>query len=107
MPSSACQTCALDRKSTRLNSSHTLISYAVFCLKKSQKAERAVEGETPLDRGVPDGRTRTAAMCSRAPVDAVAERPRQFFPECVAVLFFLKEGAPPDIPPPPPRRPPP
>src|SRR3954466_8077729 len=28
------QTCALpDRKSTRLNSSHTIISYAVFCLK--------------------------------------------------------------------------
>src|SRR3954449_11484735 len=35
MPSSAGQTCALDRKSTRLNSSHTLISYAVFCLKKN------------------------------------------------------------------------
>src|SRR5438034_5685994 len=26
--------CLLDRKSTRLNSSHTVISYAVFCLKK-------------------------------------------------------------------------
>src|SRR3989475_7903857 len=26
------QTCALDRKSTRLNSSHSQISYAVFCL---------------------------------------------------------------------------
>src|SRR5260221_7473244 len=26
--------CQLDRKSTRLNSSHTVISYAVFCLKK-------------------------------------------------------------------------
>src|SRR5947207_10603371 len=25
---------SLDRKSTRLNSSHTVISYAVFCLKK-------------------------------------------------------------------------
>src|SRR3954467_5648693 len=25
-----------DRKSTRLNSSHTIISYAVFCLKKKQ-----------------------------------------------------------------------
>src|SRR3954462_11282138 len=25
---------SLDRKSTRLNSSHTIISYAVFCLKK-------------------------------------------------------------------------
>ena len=28
---------ALDRKSTRLNSSHALISYAVFCLKKKKK----------------------------------------------------------------------
>src|SRR5256884_3605222 len=27
---------ALDRKSTRLNSSHGYISYAVFCLKKQQ-----------------------------------------------------------------------
>ena len=27
----------LDRKSTRLNSSHALISYAVFCLKKKKK----------------------------------------------------------------------
>src|SRR5438034_6811937 len=28
---------AQDRKSTRLNSSHTVISYAVFCLKKKKK----------------------------------------------------------------------
>src|SRR5260221_9880284 len=28
---------AEDRKSTRLNSSHTVISYAVFCLKKKNK----------------------------------------------------------------------
>src|SRR5215204_7019989 len=28
-----------DRKSTRLNSSHTVISYAVFCLKKKNKKE--------------------------------------------------------------------
>src|SRR5260221_6116855 len=27
----------LDRKSTRLNSSHTVISYAVFCLKKKNR----------------------------------------------------------------------
>ena len=26
-----------DRKSTRLNSSHQIISYAVFCLKKKKK----------------------------------------------------------------------
>src|SRR5947207_9411497 len=30
-------TLMLDRKSTRLNSSHTVISYAVFCLKKKKK----------------------------------------------------------------------
>src|SRR5476649_3076711 len=29
-----------DRKSTRLNSSHTVISYAVFCLKKKKKKEQ-------------------------------------------------------------------
>src|SRR5436190_4323805 len=28
-----------DRKSTRLNSSHTVISYAVFCLKKKKKRQ--------------------------------------------------------------------
>src|SRR5438132_7876460 len=31
----------LDRKSTRLNSSHTVISYAVFCLKKKKKNDNA------------------------------------------------------------------
>src|SRR5947207_6080459 len=29
-----------DRKSTRLNSSHTVISYAVFCLKKKKRIKR-------------------------------------------------------------------
>src|SRR2546426_9214844 len=29
----------LDRKSTRLNSSHLVISYAVFCLKKKKKED--------------------------------------------------------------------
>src|SRR5438034_8369558 len=31
------QTDLADRKSTRLNSSHTVISYAVFCLKKKKQ----------------------------------------------------------------------
>src|SRR5690625_5413939 len=30
----------LDRKSTRLNSSHVAISYAVFCLKKKRNTEK-------------------------------------------------------------------
>src|SRR2546430_7026375 len=32
---------AIDRKSTRLNSSHSQISYAVFCLKKKKKNRRS------------------------------------------------------------------
>src|SRR5438034_5440156 len=37
---------AKDRKSTRLNSSHTVISYAVFCLKQTttRRAERSSRG---------------------------------------------------------------
>src|SRR5256885_4922482 len=31
----------LDRKSTRLNSSHLVISYAVFCLKKKSRSNTA------------------------------------------------------------------
>src|SRR5690348_17411351 len=34
-----------DRKSTRLNSSHPSISYAVFCLKKKKKKNRGQEGD--------------------------------------------------------------
>src|SRR3712207_8351270 len=35
----------LDRKSTRLNSSHANISYAVFCLKKKKKNKNKYEFE--------------------------------------------------------------
>src|SRR5258708_23777581 len=35
-----------DRKSTRLNSSHQIISYAVFCLKKKKKKEKKIETYT-------------------------------------------------------------
>src|SRR2546426_3522326 len=35
-----------DRKSTRLNSSHLVISYAVFCLKKKKTAQTAGAGST-------------------------------------------------------------
>src|SRR2546427_4693948 len=36
---------ARDRKSTRLNSSHSQISYAVFCLKKKKKKNRKINNE--------------------------------------------------------------
>src|SRR2546430_3878423 len=33
-----------DRKSTRLNSSHSQISYAVFCLKKKKRTQSGLRG---------------------------------------------------------------
>src|SRR5690606_41711293 len=50
-PSSDTATCTrpaapeTDRKSTRLNSSHVKISYAVFCLKKKKKKKRRTHSE--------------------------------------------------------------
>src|SRR5947209_12830455 len=35
-----------DRKSTRLNSSHANISYAVFCLKKKKKIKKSIKKNT-------------------------------------------------------------
>src|SRR2546430_4994399 len=37
----------IDRKSTRLNSSHSQISYAVFCLKKKKKTHNHTSSTTP------------------------------------------------------------
>src|SRR5690349_22508145 len=39
-PAQALSKCKQDRKSTRLNSSHVEISYAVFCLKKKKKKKK-------------------------------------------------------------------
>src|SRR3712207_7933859 len=48
---------ALDRKSTRLNSSHANISYAVFCLKKKKTAPTAGTLSSP--------RSEDTAVCRR------------------------------------------
>src|SRR3712207_7830345 len=39
---------ALDRKSTRLNSSHANISYAVFCLKKNKTRSGSRSSNSPV-----------------------------------------------------------
>src|SRR2546427_1420795 len=51
-----------DRKSTRLNSSHSQISYAVFCLKKKKKKKtKEVHSET-LNREDTGDKTRARAQ---------------------------------------------
>src|SRR5256886_8813303 len=53
-----------DRKSTRLNSSHSQISYAVFCLKK--KTHRVVGGSRLIPRG-PENWPRLPSPASSRP----------------------------------------
>src|SRR2546429_3516218 len=50
----------LDRKSTRLNSSHGYISYAVFCLKKKKNSQDR------LDKSARILITRTHSYCNSA-----------------------------------------
>src|SRR2546430_10263985 len=45
------RSCRRDRKSTRLNSSHSQISYAVFCLKKKKKEDGVASGWLVVARG--------------------------------------------------------
>src|SRR5256886_6120645 len=64
-----------DRKSTRLNSSHSQISYAVFCLKKkkdnAQQANSHPTNRGPKDANSPYPNTSTAPHnLSRAPCSA-------------------------------------
>src|SRR5216684_4733595 len=47
-PPPAALTSGLDRKSTRLNSSHGYISYAVFCLKKKKKNSSTTQLRTQV-----------------------------------------------------------
>src|SRR5204862_4586238 len=49
-PASPDQESWVDRKSTRLNSSHVEISYAVFCLKKKKRSYAARDEESTAER---------------------------------------------------------
>src|ERR1039458_6687609 len=93
----AISTARLDRKSTRLNSSHLGISYAVFCLKKNRRIgicgararSSACGGWTP-----PVGRAASAlgqVVCRRRGANFVRPSLRQ------SVFFFLNDAAPPEI----------
>src|SRR2546427_4732139 len=54
-----------DRKSTRLNSSHSQISYAVFCLKKKKKKKNLDnEGQS---RDTAARMPKTSSRCSKTP----------------------------------------
>src|SRR6476660_9922262 len=73
-----------DRKSTRLNSSHQINSYAVFCLQKARRADR---GPCRHDYGAGFGGTSLA--CRRL------KRPHRR--QGLSWLFFDMDTAPPEL----------
>src|SRR3954463_16623587 len=95
MPSSGVQTCALDRKSTRLNSSHTIISYAVFCLDKKTLRTRTKDARD-AGKGISDShnqrgtRARDEALVSRS-----QHPPFQSLASLLFFFFFLMIRRPP------------
>src|SRR5688572_32728475 len=56
-----------DRKSTRLNSSHSQISYAVFCLKKKKLLPRVLHSQLPRRHGAPKHPTAQALRLLASP----------------------------------------
>src|SRR5256885_7380418 len=60
----------VDRKSTRLNSSHLVISYAVFCLKKKKSTHDGAE--MPLARHTPTYSESRSGWVGTADSEAVA-----------------------------------
>src|SRR2546430_3341501 len=60
----------IDRKSTRLNSSHSQISYAVFCLKKKKQTH-----STPTHKDTPAAYTGTSARPESPPHSPEVTRP--------------------------------
>src|SRR3954462_10051686 len=85
-----------DRKSTRLNSSHTIISYAVFCLKKKKSNLRGTTHDCGYGRQhrSTTGPAPPPPPPSRPPpLPYAVGRPRF----TLDVFFFLNDPAPPEI----------
>src|ERR1039457_5865100 len=94
-----------DRKSTRLNSSHLVISYAVFCLKKKKKIKRLRQHISDGERRRhcrPQRHThRRTSVCRSISLRAYIVLLIVF----VFFFFFFKDRGPPKLPPFPPPGP--
>src|SRR3989440_6735693 len=68
-----------DRKSTRLNSSHDQISYAVFCLKKKKNQQDPMPTDRQTSAGVE--RRHTARVIARRPGKRMPRLPYEAKPQ--------------------------
>src|SRR6266576_3168115 len=84
---------SLDRKSTRLNSSHVEISYAVFCLKK--KTDRAARVPVAGESGPLGTRSESAPPRSRGRRPARGRRSSDArgHRSCAPRVFFFNDAA--------------
>src|SRR5215471_8074158 len=81
-----------DRKSTRLNSSHVEISYAVFCLKKKKSARTRLTRSTTKKRW---RIRRRAGGCSLACLSCLTSRGGKRLVRFLFFFFFLMIRRPP------------
>src|SRR6266581_1998943 len=95
-PRGPCSAARRDRKSTRLNSSHPSISYAVFCLKKKKKPIDTPpvpaglslrETRESTAKGLLRGKLYLTEICE----DQTCVLPVNF------IVFFFNDAAPPEI----------
>src|SRR3954462_2358095 len=84
-----------DRKSTRLNSSHTIISYAVFCFKKKKKKQRMNEKGVSGRTAVWILRFSSPALTTPTPLPFVTLNNRYSCPPLLFFFFFLMIRGPP------------
>src|SRR6202521_1441600 len=85
-----------DRKSTRLNSSHLRISYAVFCLKKKKKYALPIRSDEHTSE-LHEHQNRRVTRPRTRHLDLVFILTLLFFCILFFFFFFLNDTAPPEI----------
>src|SRR2546430_8048134 len=81
-----------DRKSTRLNSSHSQISYAVFCLKKKKKPLTLTSpppNQNPYTAGLPSASIQNHTAFSTTTDTAPPSTPSAFSPGLHTSTIYL------------------
>src|SRR3954465_740045 len=81
-----------DRKSTRLNSSHTIISYAVFCLKKKKNKNAQDTEQTQCTHNVSLTRLTAHALLAR-PADTQRDSAGVIGWSFLLFFFFFNDTA--------------
>src|ERR1035441_6495425 len=86
-----------DRKSTRLNSSHLGISYAVFCLKKKKQKQTTIQRTQPMHGARPSTDTHWQSAIARVTSRSSYVRVHMLFCCVVCFFFFFNDPGPPGI----------